>query len=95
MPEQTGKETQISVTAFAYYKMGQVMADLHAHGLTLPTDELLDLSNYTLTAEGKAVLSPLGPMEKLVVLKPPQAQLTEEQIVAVLLPVAGALPLEL
>jgi hypothetical protein len=34
-------------------------------------------------------------MEKLVVLKPPQAQLTEEQIVAVLLPVAGALPLEL
>ena len=60
MPEQTGKETQISVTAFAYYKMGQVMADLHAHGLTLPTDELLDLSNYTLTAEGKATQARLA-----------------------------------
>lgn len=92
MVEPVDKQPKVTVEEFVYFKMGIAAANLHAHGLTMPPKELVNLNNYILSKDDRVILSPICGVDHVVELQPPTAPVTEHEIIDLLLPIAEALP---
>ena len=77
-----------------YYRMGRVVAGLHANGLTLPPEDLLNPSNYGVDSEGGMKVATLAAMEKMVPLQSPRTELSQDQRLGILLSAALTVPQE-
>jgi hypothetical protein len=92
MPSKDEFIRNLTATDFAYFQMGLTVGCLNAHGVTLPTETLIDPNNYIIRPDGKTVMSPLAPLHELRPLHDPPAELSVQDILGVLLPLKVALP---